>query len=226
MRYLPYFSTIITFLFMIAVFRRYQQRRGAHLLLWGIGLLFYGLGTLGEVILGLTYHPWVLKLWYLSGAMLTAAWLGTGTLHLLIRKPSIPRGFTWLIGILSLLSLILLAAAPVTDAPYDVQRLASEQYKEILVRNGWIIFLTIFLNIYGTITLVGGAIYSAFAFWRKRVLVYRMLGNILIAAGALSPALGGTFLRAGHGDWLYLSELIGAILMYIGFVLAVKDRPQ
>lgn len=148
MRYLPYFSTIITFLFMIAVFRRYQQRRGAHLLLWGIGLLFYGLGTLGEVILGLTYHPWVLKLWYLSGAMLTAAWLGTGTLHLLIRKPSIPRGFTWLIGILSLLSLILLAAAPVTDAPYDVQRLASEQYKEILVRNGWIIFLTIFLNIY------------------------------------------------------------------------------
>lgn len=53
-----------------------------------------------------------------------------------------------------------------------------------------------------------------------------MLGNILIAAGALSPALGGTFLRAGHGDWLYLSELIGAILMYIGFVLAVKDRPQ
>ena len=42
-----------------------------------------------------------------------------------------------------------------------------------------------FFNIYGLLTLVGGAIYSAYLFWRKRVLPNRVIGNILIAAGAL-----------------------------------------
>ncbi len=86
------------------------------------------------------------------------------------------------------------------------------------MRNGVIIALTILLNIYGTVTLVGGAIYSAFIFLRKRVLANRMFGNILIAAGAMMPALGGTFLKAGLADWLYLSEFLGVILMYAGFL--------
>jgi len=55
------------------------------------------------------------------------------------------------------------------------------------------------LNIYGTLALVGGAIYSAYIFWRKRVLFHRMIGNILIAAGALAPAMGDHSLR-----WAYL----------------------
>jgi hypothetical protein len=50
-----------------------------------------------------------------------------------------------------------------------------------------------------------------------------MYGNILIAAGALSPALGGTFLKAGLVDFLYLSELIGAVVMFAGFILATQS---
>ena len=73
-------------------------------------------------------------------------------------------------------------------------------------------------------TLVGGAIYSAFLFWRKKILANRMFGNILIAAGALSPAVGGSLLKAGLADMLYLSEFIGAILMYIGFVMATSGK--
>ena len=40
----------------------------------------------------------------------------------------------------------------------------------------------------GTLTLVGGTIYAAFLFWRKKVLVNRLYGNILIAAGALAAS--------------------------------------
>jgi len=53
----------------------------------------------------------------------------------------------------------------------------------------------------------------------------RMIGNILIAAGALLPALGGTFIRIGLADWLYLSEFIGIILMYSGFIKATAGQP-
>ena len=80
--------------------------------------------------------------------------------------------------------------------------------------------MTILLNIYGTLTLVGGAIYSAIIFFRKRVLVNRMTGNILIAVGALAPAMAGSFVKMGLVDGLYLSELIGVVLMYIGFIQA------
>jgi len=114
----------------------------------------------------------------------------------------------------------------VNSVAYEVTRPVSEQYKEILTRGGLIVLLTILLNIYGTITLVGGAIYSAFLFWRKKILANRMYGNILIAAGALSPALGGTFLRTGLVDFLYLSELIGAILMFFGFILATSGQAE
>ncbi len=226
MNFLPYISTIVTFAFAVAVYNRYRQRGGMHSLLWSIGLLFYGIGTLTEVILGLTFNVLAVKLWYLTGAMLTAAWLGMGTVHLLIRKGNTAMVITWILAAVSLLAFILIMIAPVTSTTYDITRPVSEQYKDIFARNGLIILLTILLNIYGTLTLVGGALYSAFLFWRKKILVNRMVGNILIAAGALSPAMGGTFLRAGLTDLLYLSELIGAIVMFIGFVMATSPSSE
>ena len=225
MNYLPFLSTIVTFAFAIAVFDRYRQRGGMHLLLWSFGLLLYGIGTLSEVILSLNFSVLALKIWYLTGAMLTAAWLGMGTVHLLIRKGNMAMVLTWVLVGVSVLAFILVMIAPVTSTAYDVSRPASEQYQEIFSRSGLILLLTILLNIYGTLTLVGGAIYSAYLFWRKKILINRMFGNILIAVGALSPAMGGSLLRAGLTDMLYMSELVGAILMFIGFLLATSGAP-
>ncbi|NIU61738.1 MAG: hypothetical protein GWN66_10420 [Pseudomonas stutzeri] len=69
-------------------------------------------------------------------------------------------------------------------------------------------------------TLVGGAAWSAWIFWRKRILLHRTIGNILIAVGAMLPAFGGTFSRFGLPGALYLGELLGAVLMFIGFIRA------
>ncbi len=226
MTYIPYLSTLVTFAFTIAVYNRYRQRGGTHLLLWALGLLFYGLGTLSEVILSLTFNAFILKIWYLTGAMLTAAWLGMGTVHLLIRKGRAAQVTTWVLTAISILAFILVILAPTLPASYNVTLPASEQYKDILTRSGLTILLTILLNIYGTLTLVGGAIYSAFLFWRKKILANRMFGNMLIAAGALSPAMGGSLLKAGYTDMLYISEFIGAILMFIGFVMSTSGKSE
>ncbi|MDO9128942.1 MAG: hypothetical protein Q7U34_03660 [Anaerolineales bacterium] len=222
MHYIPFLSTLVTFAFGVAVFRRYLLRRGPHLLMWTIGLLWYGLGTLAEVILGLTFSGLVLKLWYLSGAMLTAAWLGQGTVHLLIRRRGVAWTLTGILAVVSLLAATLILLTPLTSAAaaYSITQPISSQYKDILTRGGLTIGLTILLNIYGTLMLVGGAIYSAYIFWRKRVLFNRMIGNVLIAAGALAPATAGSFVKMGLADVLYLSELVGVILMYVGFLQA------
>ena len=227
MHYISILSTIVTFIFAAAVFGRYRHRGGPHLLLWGIGLVLYGLGTMTEAVMIFTFSPIALKVWYLSGAMLTAAWLGQGTIHLLVRKRGVALTLTILLAFVSLFSIGLILAAPVTSgaSAYNLDQPVSAQYKDILVRNGAVIALTILLNIYGTLGLVGGALYSAFLFWRKRVLANRVLGNVLIAAGALMPAMAGSFIKAGLGDWLYLSELLGVILMYAGFLQATLHRP-
>ena len=81
--------------------------------------------------------------------------------------------------------------------------------------------LTPFFNIYGTLALVGGAAYSAFLFWRKKVLLHRTIGNVLIALGAILPAFGGTFSRMGVPGALYVGELLGAVILFIGFLRAI-----
>jgi hypothetical protein len=227
MNYLPLFSTLMTAIFAGAVLNRYRVKRGTYLLLWGFGLVLYGLGTFGELYLSLFYSEFILKLWYLSGAMLTAAWLGQGTIHLLVRKRNVAPTLTGILAVVSVIAAVLVFIAPVTEAAasYNIADPVSSQYRDIIVRSGAIITLTILLNVYGTLGLVGGALYSAFIFWRKRVLFDRMVGNVLIAAGALLPALGGSFIKAGLADWLYFSELLGAILMFLGFLRATSGKP-
>jgi hypothetical protein len=222
---IPLFSTIVTFAFTVAVFQRYLVRRGPHLLMWSIGLLLYGLGTLSEVVLSLQFSEIMLKIWYLSGAMLTAAWLGQGTIHLLVRRGRTAWILTAGLGLVSLAALALVFGAPLNPtaaANYQVAQAVSVQYRDILQRNAIVTALTIILNIYGTVGMVGGALYSAYLFWRKQVMLNRVLGNVLIAAGALAPAMAGSFVKAGLVDVLYVSELIGAVLMFTGFWLSTS----
>jgi hypothetical protein len=224
LHWLPFSSTLVTAVFAVAVLLRHARRGGAHLLFWGIGLILYGLGTFSEAFLGLAWSPLVLRVWYICGAMLTAAWLGQGTLYLLVRKPGVANAFAIGLTIVSLAAIAIVFLAPMTNTLYDTSLPASIQYKAIIVRSPFMITLTILLNTYGTILLVGGAIYSAFLFWRKRVLAHRVIANVLIAAGALMPATAGTFVKLGLADWLYLSELLGATIMFIGFLQATSQQ--
>jgi hypothetical protein len=222
MQYLSILTTIITFAFAAAVFKRFTVRHGPHLFIWGIGLVLYGIGALMEAVSLFSFNDIALKLWYITGAMLTAAWLGQGTINLLVRRRAIALTLNIILALASVLAVVLLFLAPITPAAasFNTSQPLSAQYQDILTRSSAIVLLTILLNSYGTLTLVGGAIYSAYIFWRKHILFHRMIGNILIAVGAILPALGGSFIQMGLADYLYLSELLGAILMFIGFLQA------
>jgi len=84
---------------------------------------------------------------------------------------------------------------------------------------------TPFFNIYGLVALVGGALWSAYLFWRKRVLPNRVVANVLIAAGALLIGTASTLTRLGYGQYLYIGELLSAILMFSGFLMAARPQP-
>ncbi len=218
---LPFASSLLSFIFAAFIFNRYRSRRGLHLLFWGIGMVFYGIGGFCEAYYAtLGWNLLVFQLWYLFGAILVAAWLGQGTVYLLV-KPK------WAHALLILLTLgSLYGAYRVFTAQIDPTLMTtslhtgSELSGRAIVTAG-VRSLTPIFNLYGTVTLVGGAAYSAWIFWRKRILLHRSIGNVLIAAGALLPAFGGTFSRFGIPGALYISEFLGAILLFVGFLRAI-----
>jgi hypothetical protein len=226
--WLPVVSCITSFVFAAFVFRRYLVRKGPHLLLWGIGMVFYGLGAFCEAYYSLLgWNPLIYRLWYLFGAILVAAWLGQGTVYLLAGRKW-ANGLMLLLGIGSLYGLVRVFGAELDpSAMTSSLHTGSELSGSAIVTPG-VRVLTPFFNLYGTVTLVGGAAWSAWIFWRKRILLHRTIGNILIAVGAIAPAFGGTFSRFGLPNALYIGELLGALLLFAGFIRAttpMRDTP-
>jgi hypothetical protein len=216
----PFISAIVSFIFAFFIFKRYADKKRPHLLLWGLGMIFYGIGGFCEAYYGAYgWNAIIFRMWYLFGAILVAAWLGQGTVYLLAKR----RWANILMVILGVASAY--AAIRVFGAELDPSLLTtsvhtgSELSGHAIVTPG-IRTLTPFFNIYGVVTLVGGAVYSAWIFYRKRVLLNRTIGNILIAVGALAPAFGGAFSRFGIPGALYISELLGATLIFLGFLRA------
>jgi hypothetical protein len=217
---LPFASFVVSFIFAFLVLKRYVERKGAHLLLWGIGMVFYGIGGFCEAYFGaLGWNPLVFRLWYLFGAILVAAWLGQGTVYLLARRRWANATMV-LLALGSLYGAIRVFGAELAPSLMTTSvHTGSELSGHAIVTPG-VRVLTPFFNLYGTVTLVGGAAWSAYIFWRKRILLHRAIGNILIAVGAMLPAFGGTFSRFGVPGALYIGELLGAVLMFIGFIRA------
>ncbi|MES0338720.1 MAG: hypothetical protein ABUK15_01545 [Anaerolineales bacterium] len=217
---IPFISSIVSFVFAVIIFKRYADRRGTHLLIWGIGMVFYGIGGFCEAYFGaFGWNPLIFRMWYLFGAILVAAWLGQGTVYLLAKRK-------WANALAALLILgSVYAAFRVFTAELDPTLMTSSVHTgselsgHAIVTSG-IRTLTPIFNLYGTVTLVGGAVYSAYIFWRKRILLNRTLGNLLIAVGALAPAFGGAFSRFGISGALYYGEFFGAILLFAGFIRA------
>ena len=47
---------------------------------------------------------------------------------------------------------------------------------------------------------------------------HRVVSNVLIVTGAMLPALGGTMARMGQPQFLYILELLGVIIIFLGFL--------
>ena len=182
-------------------------------------MLLYSIGGFCEAFNGaFGWNELAFRLWYICGAFLSAAWLGQGTLFLLARRR------WWVAALAGLLALgSAYAVMRVFTAHLDPSLVAQgAQLTGRVITSAGVRSLTPFFNIYGTLALVGGALWSAVLFLRTRKLPNRAAGNILIAVGALLPAIGGSFSRLGLESLLYASELLGSLLMFFGFLLASR----
>ncbi|MBI2831566.1 MAG: hypothetical protein HYX79_04840 [Chloroflexi bacterium] len=208
---LPLISSILSLIFGLTVLDQFLARRKPYQLIWAIGLLMYFIGTGCEFWAGKWgLNATVLRVWYLFGAVLVAAYLGMGTLYLVT-----PRR-TANIVLTILLAASVYAAFMVFTANIDLRGFTTLSGEAM---PGGIRLMTPVFNTFGTVALVGGAAYSAWVFWKHKLMPYRMISNILIAVGAIMPAAGGTSMRlTGHLTLFYVLELIGIILIFTGFL--------
>jgi hypothetical protein len=213
MAYVPLVTCIVSFIFAISVLDQYFARRKPYQLLWAIGLFMYFVSTFTEFWWNVYGHVDIMyRLWYLIGAILVAAYLGQGTLYLLMRR----RNANIIMAVLG--AATIYAAVRIFTISIDISGLTKLTGVGIMSSDVRAVITPIF-NTFGTVALVGGAIYSAVIFWKKRILPHRVVSNILIAVGALLPAAGGIHISvASNLNLLFILELLGVIIMFVGFL--------
>jgi hypothetical protein len=83
---LPAVTSVLALAFSVALFDQWRERRGGFQLIWAIGMLFYGIASGTEAVAAASgWNEALYRIWYLTGALLTAGWLGLGTAFLLAK---------------------------------------------------------------------------------------------------------------------------------------------
>jgi hypothetical protein len=212
---LPVAAALLATLFTLLLLRSFQRRRAGEKLLWAGGFLLFAIATACEAIgQGSGWTASLFRTYYLCGGVLTVAWLGAGSAWLLLPR----RGRDLLVG--GLLVATAGAAISVALAPVDAAALAhapSGGPPHDGALGGHAYLWAVALNAFGTVFLLGGSLYSLA---RRR----RVRPNLWIGGGALVLALATSLTRAGEYSFVYLGELVGIGLMFVGFNLS--GRPS
>jgi hypothetical protein len=131
--------------------------------------------------------------------------------YLLLKKKAADV-LTWFFIVYIAIASIAIILAPVDMSLVDPTRLTGK-----VMTWTWARMFSILPNTYSLIFLVGGAAWSAVQYARKQGSGNRVLGNWLIAIGGLLPGIGGSFTRFGFVEVLFVTEIIGITLIWIGY---------
>ena len=210
--YIPIVTSIFSIWFGMLLVRRYRERGGMHHFWWAIGAFAYAAGTITESLTTLIgWHEPIFRAWYISGALFGGFPLAQGTVYLLFSRKTADR-LTAIVLSVALVAATCVLLSPINESLVEKHRLAGR-----VMDWTWVRAFSPFINLYAVIFLVGGAIYSALKYRKMPDMSHRVIGNWLIALGAILPGIGGSFTRFGHVEVLYVTELVGIVLIYFGF---------
>jgi len=208
---LPLITIFVSGAFAVAVAMQYARKRRPSQLAWAIGLLLFTVAAfMGYLARSGGATELEYRLFYLFGAITNVAWLALGTVFIV--APRYGRAALALVLVLSAVAVYAVFASPVdiavaidTGKGYPDGSLA-----RILAAIG---------SGVGSIVLFGGALWSAWVFFRRRNQGRRALANAVIAAGVFIVAAGGTVAFTGASGILEFTNLLGVSVMFVGFLL-------
>jgi hypothetical protein len=219
--YIPIVTTLLAIPFSLEIYRRWRAHpERLHLLWWAIGVATYGVGTFTEAWTTLFgWHPVIFRSWYISGALLGGAPLAQGTVYLLLKRRTAHLLTAALVAYVAIASFAVVLA-PIELAAVEPHRLTGRVFGW-----PWVRLFSPFVNLYAVVFLIGGAVLSALRYSADPSTRHRMWANVLIAAGAILPGIGGTATRMGHTEVLYVTELVGLMLTWAGYRMSIMPMP-
>ncbi len=225
------FYALVAFLVSVAfaatLLNQYRNKPRPSLLAWGIALAFYAIAALTEVIGAANgWSPMLYRGYYFFGGIILVGVLALGEVYLL--SPRYQR-----IALVSLAILGAIGLVGILGASLDVAKLQTHEVPNtdtIRVQGGIFdvlaIAMAILINTVGTIVLVGGALWSAYAAWRRGGAGSRTVAMVLIAVGAFIVAGASSLTRLFHVyEVFYVGQAIGVLIMFGGF-LAAQRAPR
>lgn len=219
-------AAIFALVAAVFIFDQQVYRPRPYKFMWSLGLLFYGIAALAAYA-GAASH-WTVteyKLWYYFGGILTAAFLGLGSCYLLA-PVRVARGFAAVMVLLAIYSAARIAlytvpadiAARMANAPFN----AVTNVKTFVVLPGDMTLAAIIMSIAGALWLFGGALWSAWTFWRRHTPGYRVISMALLALGALFPSILTGLQRLGYSAAAPLGEFLGAVCLLAGLLISLE----
>jgi hypothetical protein len=217
---IPILTTLLSGGFFAILYQHWVlKNRPSYLFWWMTGVVCYGLGTLTESIVGIFgWSEPVFKAWYVLGALLGGFPLAQGSVYLMFSKRTADR----MMG--AVVSVIVIAAILVFMSPIDYTHVEATRLTGRVLEWKNVRLITPFVNIYAFIFLVGGAAYSAYRYSKDVKFKSRFWGNVFIAVGGLLPGIGGSFTKFGYTEVLYVTELAGILLIYLGYRTIRHDK--
>lgn len=218
-------AALTAFVAAIFIFDQHLHRPRPYKLLWTLGLVFYGCAA-AAAFAGSAGH-WTVaeyKLWYFFGGILTAAYLGLGSLHLLGPR-RVSAIVTAIAALLSIYAGIRILTYPVSAAVAASLATASTtqvfDVKDFQVLPADLSLVAIVMSITGSVLLFGGALWSGWTFWRRHTPGYRLLSMGLLALGALVPSITTGLQRLGYSSGAALGEFLGALFLLGGLLISL-----
>ena len=205
---LTFAASLITLRLSGDLVRRYRRRRAPELALWAAGLAAYALAA-GALALGAAagWSDAVFRVYYLGGALLTAALLGAGSLALVRRR--------WILRVVLVYVGLAVGVALAAPLKGPISGTSIPEAQDVL--DPWPArVLAIAGNSIGTLAVVVVAIASFRA---------RPLGNALILAGIAVAGIGSGLAGLGVGA-LAPAIVLAALLLFAGFVAPSLAKPH
>jgi hypothetical protein len=214
---LAFVAALAATVFAVDLWLDYRKRPRPHIAAYGIGMTMFALATWAFFV-GLTYG-WtgpVYRIFYLFGAILNIPFLALGSMFLVVGKRS-GHVMAIALGAFTAISVTLTATVPFAN-PLPTSGVPHEIFAEGFGPR----LFAIIGGAAGTTILVALAVVSILRFWqRDRRIVW---GNLLIVAGTLAAASGGTGLALGESSAFAVSLLAAVSLIWAGYKVASGRR--
>lgn len=218
--FIPLATAGISAVFGAAVLRRFLENHKRHNLLWSVGLFAIAVAALCQAVAeyGGGWSEPVFRAYYFAAGIGPAMW-GAGTMYLLGNRRAADA------FLLAMLALIAAQGVVCATLPLDTSYFEGGQIETgVKAAATPMRVLIALMSSIGAIAMIVGALLSFRASHRAHNLLIA-LGAIVFSAGGsiagLFPQEGGLSTAA-----LYLGNLVGIMLVFVGFWMARGARAE